>query len=401
MYSAFLACGNPKESEDIRAVINNLGLSLAGETTYGESAIYMVRDLCPDILIVDMNLAFINGLALAELVHKAFPWIKIILLSGSDDPAHRQKAAALDIAEYLMKPVRPYELRESLQRVVNQISETHRTLGERIRIADRVMAPARLEDEWELGYWLETGMRKTNRPWFPGCRYARVLLLTGVTGEAELIAQGILRMLENDWQEQRRVNALHLPWGPALIVTEDSEDVLENLAYGVAYTALCAVRRYASESVFVRIGPMVDSMEGLRDSWAKLKTYPQTHAIMSELDLDCAETAARAKDYIDTHYDKTGLLLLQAAQEAGTTVNRLCVLFEQHMGVSLTEYLFRLRISRAQTLLAETRMRVNAIAQNVGFLNPADFASLFRHRIGQTPLEYRRACQNRSIAENE
>ena len=53
--------------------------TLVGEAPDGEMAFPMIADLKPDILITDIRMPFMDGLALSRKVSKAMPWTSIII----------------------------------------------------------------------------------------------------------------------------------------------------------------------------------------------------------------------------------------------------------------------------------------------------------------------------------
>ena len=61
------------------------GYTFAGEAADGEIALNMIRQAKPDVLITDIRMPFIDGLALSKLVLSEYPQMKIIILSGYDD----------------------------------------------------------------------------------------------------------------------------------------------------------------------------------------------------------------------------------------------------------------------------------------------------------------------------
>jgi DNA-binding response OmpR family regulator len=58
----------------------------------------------PDIVIVDVRLGEYNGLQLGIMARQSRSDVRLVIMSGWDDPVHRQHAAQLD-ATYLQKPV--------------------------------------------------------------------------------------------------------------------------------------------------------------------------------------------------------------------------------------------------------------------------------------------------------
>lgn len=104
------------------------GIEFAGEASDGELAYPMIIEQKPDILLTDIKMPFMDGLELSELVKKELPDIKIIILSGYDEFAYAQKAVSLGVAEYLLKPISPAKLIESIRSVAEKIEE-ERALG--------------------------------------------------------------------------------------------------------------------------------------------------------------------------------------------------------------------------------------------------------------------------------
>jgi AraC-like DNA-binding protein len=64
--------------------------------------------------------------------------------------------------------------------------------------------------------------------------------------------------------------------------------------------------------------------------------------------------------------------------------------FRRHLGCTPSTFLARLRLDRAERLLAQTNQPVGDIIERVGFASPNYFHKLFRARQGLSPLEYRR-----------
>ena len=63
--------------------------------------------------------------------------------------------------------------------------------------------------------------------------------------------------------------------------------------------------------------------------------------------------------------------------------------FRREMGVSLRDYMDRMRFGLACRLLREGRQSVGVVGTNAGFRDTSTFLHWFRRRAGCTPLEYR------------
>ena len=99
------------------------GIEFVGEAADGELAYPMILEQKPDILITDIKMPFMDGLELSELVKKELPETRIIILSGYDEFTYAQKAVSIGVEEYLLKPISPGKLKESLRSIVEKIEE--------------------------------------------------------------------------------------------------------------------------------------------------------------------------------------------------------------------------------------------------------------------------------------
>ncbi len=64
--------------------------------------------------------------------------------------------------------------------------------------------------------------------------------------------------------------------------------------------------------------------------------------------------------------------------------------FKEEMGITPSEYLKRVRISCAKTLLLTTDQSIEAIAEECGFCNTSYFIKQFKQESGLTPAQFRR-----------
>ncbi len=77
------------------------------------------------------------------------------------------------------------------------------------------------------------------------------------------------------------------------------------------------------------------------------------------------------------------------ARQVGTHDKRLSTIFREHLGTTVFAYIREARLRRAQTLLRESEMSIQDIADLVGFRSACNFATAFRERLGVTPSQFR------------
>jgi len=63
--------------------------------------------------------------------------------------------------------------------------------------------------------------------------------------------------------------------------------------------------------------------------------------------------------------------------------------FHQHFGCTISEYVRRVRIGRAQTLLSQDDLAISEIALDCGFFDQSHFTAVFRRLTGVPPHRYR------------
>ena len=78
------------------------------------------------------------------------------------------------------------------------------------------------------------------------------------------------------------------------------------------------------------------------------------------------------------------------AAAAGIGANHAMTLFRRHTGMTLSTYVTRQRIARAQRLLTQTRRPVLQVGFDCGFGSVSRFYEAFGREAGASPAAYRR-----------
>lgn len=99
------------------------GFEFVGEASDGELAYPMIQKLCPDIMITDIKMPFMDGLELSRLVKKEMPHVKIIILSGYNEFDYAKEAISIGVTDYLLKPISSVKLLEAVKNVQKIIDE--------------------------------------------------------------------------------------------------------------------------------------------------------------------------------------------------------------------------------------------------------------------------------------
>lgn len=90
---------------------------IVGQANNGVQAFEFMDEVCPDILIVDLEMPEMNGLTLTKIVRQRFPDTKVIILSGNDDDKNINAAVEAGARGYLLKTTSAQEIVDTIRAV--------------------------------------------------------------------------------------------------------------------------------------------------------------------------------------------------------------------------------------------------------------------------------------------
>jgi two-component system response regulator YesN len=99
---------------------HELGVSVVGEAYNGRQALRLAKEHNVDLILTDVKMPEMDGLALAEALRREMPHVRIVMISGYDEFAYAQQALRLGVKDYLLKPVDIDELWQLVQKLVNE-----------------------------------------------------------------------------------------------------------------------------------------------------------------------------------------------------------------------------------------------------------------------------------------
>ncbi len=107
---------------DLRAMLETLGHCVVGEADNGETALYLARNLTPDLTILDVMMPKMNGLEAAEQIGRERIGPVLMLTAYSDVPMIEQASKA-GVLGYLVKPFREQELKPAIEIALSRYKE--------------------------------------------------------------------------------------------------------------------------------------------------------------------------------------------------------------------------------------------------------------------------------------
>jgi two-component system, NarL family, response regulator NreC len=105
--------------EGIRTMLEKeTGMELLGEAKDGRAAVEMVKELNPDVIIMDVCMPEMNGIVATSLILNEFPKIKVIALSMLCDKQYVLKMLRAGASAYLLKDCAFKELTQAIRMVL-------------------------------------------------------------------------------------------------------------------------------------------------------------------------------------------------------------------------------------------------------------------------------------------
>ncbi|WP_394918794.1 response regulator [uncultured Robinsoniella sp.] len=134
MYQVFIAEDEPAALEHICTIIQNKCpyFQVIGTAEDGKSALEQLEYLRPDVLITDVKMPVMDGIFLIKRVKEKYPDILSVIISGYQEFDYAQSALHYGVCDYILKPVKPSTLQESMYMIQGRLDEYYYGLRNRL-----------------------------------------------------------------------------------------------------------------------------------------------------------------------------------------------------------------------------------------------------------------------------
>jgi len=124
VWKLMIADDEPKIRRGLRAQIAHMGMDIevVAEADDGERALEQAERTLPDILLVDVNMPFLNGLDFVERLKTTRRDALIIVITGFEEFEYARRALDLGVYAYMLKPVELSELRATLDGALQRLT---------------------------------------------------------------------------------------------------------------------------------------------------------------------------------------------------------------------------------------------------------------------------------------
>ena len=454
MFSIIIADDEAIERRSLKLLIqkNFPDLEISGLASNGIELAALIDTKQPDIAIVDITMPGMNGLDTIELLRSRKTKTRFIINTAYNEFEFAQRALALKVDAYILKPQKQEVTVETIRRLYESIKEHNKN----IKLEQQIIATLKqiepiIENELMYSIFLGKPSDESFKQLMDmyaldfGCG-AMATLIPLVHSESALRLsdeKDIRRCLDDSLNG--RCNYISNVTGSSLCIfffssradlekwktwlTELLSLTLENLSktlglnlqasVGNCYTEFQKMSDSYKESLsflknqfpgtitffedndthFALNGEAETSLHSeQKNVWkSELENAPDSLVkSMPENELKSVpENVTTDNSYVISamkHIDKeygSFISLNMVADEIGVSSYYLSRLFKQELGQTFLEYLTQVRIYNAMNLTQHTKLMVNEIAARVGYDNPTYFCRVFKKHTGKSISEIR------------
>src|SRR5262249_23148513 len=131
-----------------------------------------------------------------------------------------------------------------------------------------------------------------------------------------------------------------------------------------------SMAQFLSHTLPCQITPEQDS-----DEWQRILQACGDQGLLAQPKRDQGDMLAQVIQFIEQNY-QSDISIAQIAERLQVTPNYLSALFHKKNGITFVKYLTKLRLLRAKELLADPDMRVQQVAELVGYTSTRHFTKV-------------------------
>jgi len=94
------------------------GIRIVGEAANGFEALELCRQLCPDLVLMDLWMPRVDGLHSTRMIKREFPRIVVLILTADEEPARMAEALRAGASGYVIKYASNQQILNAIKRVM-------------------------------------------------------------------------------------------------------------------------------------------------------------------------------------------------------------------------------------------------------------------------------------------
>ncbi|MBD2843871.1 response regulator [Paenibacillus sp. IB182496] len=368
-----------------------------------------------DVIISDICMTEVSGLAVAEYVYNRALPTKVVLLSGYKEFEYAKQAIAMNVEHYLLKPIAYEEIMRIFTGLRNELDKERsekKAAQEKERRLQQILPLLQEHFFSDLlaGELVDTRERHS--------RMDQAGLRTSLASRTcccawmELVHRSGTGPLGRDAYEAIKAT---------LRVEHSTYDVFPFTGRGRRLGLLVFTHEWRSSQEMRSWleAELIEKLEKLQgrfgielrmltpECYANVDQMAANSIVFNPAPLDGHEVeesilklVEMGKSYILQHFNRD-LSLNEVADHVFLNPSYFSRMFKNVTGINFSEFLTQTRLDKAMALIREGNYKIYEVSEQVGFSSSKYFSTIFRQKIGCTPKEYDRLMKFKSKVEHQ
>ena len=145
---------------------------------------------------------------------------------------------------------------------------------------------------------------------------------------------------------------------------------------------------FNTENLFDKAGSIEEAKEKVIELYRKRIEFESgcEHSSHNK----ASDVATAVKKYIDANYSNCEMSMNDISSEIGVNQTYLRKMFKSEIGMTLTEYITKIRLEKAKSIITETGASLQEVSDAVGFSDVSYFSKVFKKYYGVSPSHVKR-----------
>ncbi|AGB19716.1 response regulator [Thermoanaerobacterium thermosaccharolyticum] len=347
MYKVLIADDESIERKAISIILGkNDNFKLIGEANNGIDVIEKAKNLNPDVILMDIKMPGMDGIKATKEILKTNPSIKTIIITAYDEFQYAQQAIKIGAIDYLLKPVRPDDLMESIYKAVlyktqnslpiNSVNlKTYLEINKNVVLFEKIKIGDKMALKIEINKLIEEHLSITSDDIKEFTTILFFKIVDFISSKNDFIEDKLLKLCDEFSAEISKLESI----AQIKKLIYDYIDIVFNII--ILYK-------------------------------------PYKPSLIKE-----------ALKYIDENYNKN-ITLEDVAKYVHLNPQYLSRYFKKTMNMNFVDYISKIRINSSKKLLSETDLSINSIALKVGYTDQSYFCKVFKKIEGISPNKFRK-----------
>ena len=398
MWKLVVADDEPKIRRGIEKVLDwgGLNIEIVGEAEDGEIALELIQKKNPDIILLDINMPFLNGLNLLQKLKELNNKSIVIIISGYDDFSYAQKALQFNVFDYILKPVSKKNIEEIIIKAVYKLNEREKENNYLEWVKEQLTENKDMLQKTFFSEWFNNKL--TDEQVLKEIKFFSIefgnnvgiiviklmeklnIEIIGEKWDSELLEFAIANLLKDKFKELDS-KFIFSDEKHNIILISKIDDMLEWAA--ASNTIEADISKYLKCNVIIEQDNVAEGVLRIKEEYIKIKNSVNEKK-------KCSPIVLLTIKYIEDSYYSNDLNINDISEKLEVNSSYLSKLLKKETGLSFIDYLTNIRIKKAMYIMEDPTIKIYDVAELVGYSNQHYFCRAFKKVVGISPTDYKR-----------